>query len=358
MSGDFMEFKRESIFISAVRSLCNTFAGMIGIIIGVVILGIVIAMFSSPSMVSERTEFIIAPDAKGNRHLLPHKTPAILRLNIHGVIGSRNLNAKTLETQLYDSREGLLQNDRVHAVLLHINSPGGTAFDAHDMYRSLVEYKKRHNVPIYAFVDGLCASGGMMIACAADKIYSNPIGVIGSVGVLLGPNFNVAGFMDKYGVKELTLTKGIDKDALSPFRPWKPGEEAMLKDIVDYDYNVFVDLVSSARPKLTKEKLMNVYGARVYDPIKAEEYGYIDDGKSSYSAALTALVDEAKIDEDYQVVELKVIHPVFSDLIDGNSSLFAGKLRHEHRIAHQLPDYLTNRPLYLYSPALQWIDDK
>jgi len=352
-----MEVKRESIFVSAVRSFCNTFAGMFGIIVGIIIIGIVFAILSKPHIVSDKTQLIIAVDAEGNRALLPHSTPAVLKLNIHGVIGSKDLNSKTVKAQLLDSREGLLKGDRIKAIFLHINSPGGTAFDAHDIYQNLLDYKKKYKIPIYAYVDGMCASGGMMIACCADKILSAPVGIIGSVGVLMGPSFNIAGLMEKYGVKQLTITKGIDKDMLSPYREWEPGEDQSLRDIVDYDYNLFVNLVTSARPRLSRAKLVNEYGAQVYDPVKAQDYGYIDDGGSSYSNALSALVKEAKIEGEYQVVELKVIHPVLSGLIEGKSAIFSGKMKHELSLPADLSPELMNRPLYLYSPALQWTWD-
>ncbi|QVL57896.1 MAG: S49 family peptidase [Simkaniaceae bacterium] len=349
-----MDIKRESIFVSAVRTLCNTFGGMIGIIIGLFVIGIVIAVLSKPQMVTDKTQLIIAADAEGNREFLSHSAPVVLRLNIHGVIGTRDLNAKTIEAQLLDSRIGALKDDRVKAILLHINSPGGTAFDAHDIYSRLIEYKTQYKVPIYAYVDGMCASGGMMIACAADKISSAPIGIIGSVGVLMGPNFNVSGLMEKYGVKQLTITKGKDKDMLSPYREWKPGEDQSLRDIIDYDYNLFVDLVAKARPAMNKNSLINEYGAQVYDPVRAEQYGYIDDGKSSYSHALTELLKAADITEEYQVIELKVLHPVLSDLIEGKSPIFTGKIKHELQLPSDIPLEFMNRPLYLYSPALQW----
>lgn len=350
-----MDIKRESILVSAVRSFCNTFAGMFGVIVGIIIIAIVIAILAKPQMVSDKTTMIIAADAEGQRELLPASTPAILRINIHGVIGSRDLNSKTFEAQLLDSREGALKGDRIKAIYLHINSPGGAATDAHDIYTKLVEYKEKYKVPIYAYVDGMCASGGMMIACAADKILSSPIGIIGSVGVIMGPNFNVAGLMEKYGVKQLTLTRGKDKDMLSPYREWKPGEDQSLQDIIAYDYNIFVNLVTKARTRLSRTKLVNDYGAQVFDPAKAEEYGYIDDGNSTYNASLKELVTKSGIKEDekYQVVELKVVHPVLSDLIEGKSPLFTGKVKHELVIGPDFHPELMNRPLYLYSPALQ-----
>ena len=349
-----MDIKRESIFVSAIRTLCNTLGGMIGFILGLFVIAIVIAVLSKPQMVSDKTQLIIAADANGNRELLSHSAPVILRINIHGIIGTRDLNAQTVEAQLLDSRIGALKGSRVKALFLHINSPGGTAFDAHDIYTRLIEYKETYKVPIYAYVDGMCASGGMMIACAADKILSAPIGIIGSVGVLMGPNFNVAGLMEKYGVKQLTITKGKDKDMLSPYREWKPGEDQSLKDIIDYDYNLFVNLVVKARPEMNKNSLINEYGAQVYDPMRAQQYGYIDDGKSNYGHALSELVKKADITDEYQVIELKVLHPVLSSLIEGKSPILTGKVKHEISLLSDLPPEFMNRPLYLYSPSLQW----
>lgn len=346
-----MNVTRESIFISAFRTFCNSLAGMFGILIGIIIIAVLFLFASKPGMVSDKTTMIIAADAEGNRSLLPESSPAILRLNIHGEIGTRDLNAKLLQTQLLDSREGALKHDRVKAILLHINSPGGTVDDANNMYMALMEYKEKYKVPIYAYVDGLCASGAMYIACSADKILSNPTGIIGSVGVIMGPSFNVSGLMEKYGVSQVTLTEGKDKDMLSPYRPWKPGEDDSLKAILAYDYKRFTDIVAKNRPRMNKQKLINDYGAQVFDPPKAQELGYVDDGNATYNSALAELVKEAKIDGNYQVVELKVPHPILSDLIEGQSPLFSGRIKHEIQLTPAFKSEWMNRPLYLYSPA-------
>ena len=142
---------------------------------------------------------------------------------------------------------------------------------------------------------------------------------------------------------------------LSPYRPWKPGEDQSLQDIISYDYNTFVNLVVKARPRIEKNKLINDYGAQVFAPPKAEQLGYIDVSNSSYNQSLREFVKKAGIhdDEAYQVVELKVVHPVLSDLIEGKSPILSGKIRHEFNLLPELQPELMNRPLYLYSPALQ-----
>ena len=271
-----MDIKRESIFVSAIRAFFNTFCGMFAIIVAIVVSVAIFIFTFKPPMTSEKTTLVIGADAKGNRNLLPVNAPVIFRINIHGIIGSKELNSKTIEAQLLDSREGIFKGDRVKAIFLHINSPGGTAIDSYNIYNQLVTYKEKYKTPIFAYVDGMCASGGMMIGCSADKILSNPVGIIGSVGVKMGPFFNIAGLMENYGVKQLTLTKGLDKDMLNPYREWDPKEDKSIQQIIAHDYNMFVNLVSKSRPRLDRYKLINEYGAQVFDPVKAQKYGYID----------------------------------------------------------------------------------
>ena len=346
-----MEIKRPSIFMSALRAFLSMLGGGIGIVLGLFVIGMAIAAFSKAQRVTDKTECVIIADADGNRERLPDFAPAILKVNIHGLIGSKKLNAQTIESQLLDSRIGLLKNDRVKAILLHIDSPGGTVTDSYQIYAKLLDYKTRYKVPIYAYVNGICASGGMMIACAADKIFSSPVAVIGSVGVRMGPVFNFADLIEKYGIKQKTFTLGKDKDVLNSFRPWKPDEGQSIQDMLEYTYNLFLDVVVSARPKMNKNQLINVYGAEIFDPVRARQYGYIDDAKSSYSHALSELVKAAGITEKYQVVALKMLYPMFSPFVDNQSSLFSGKVRHEIALTNELPAELMNRPLYLYLPT-------
>ena len=76
----------------------------------------------------------------------------------------------------------------------------------------LVEYKNTSSLPIYAYIDDICTSGGMYIACAADTIYATPDAIVGSVGVRLGPVFNFSQLMETYGIAQKTLTAGKRKD--------------------------------------------------------------------------------------------------------------------------------------------------
>ena len=344
-----MSGKRESIFGAFFRAFCRFFGGIVGLIFGLVALGVVLAIFSGASMAG-KNQLVITADADGNRTLLPKSSPVILRINIHGEIGSRELNAKLIENQLLDAREGTLKN-RVKAIMLHINSPGGTVSDSHNIYTSLLDYKEKYKVPIFAYVNGLCASGGMYVACSADQILSNPTGIIGSVGVRIGPLFNVSKLMERFDISQVTLIRGKDKDMGSPYRPLKEGEFTPLKAILDYDYEQFTKIVLDNRPHIDRDRLINVYGAQIYDPIKAQEIGYVDNGNANYSSALKQLAEEAEIEGKYQVVEIRTVPSLVSKLTEGKSTLFPSKIKHEFDIPGFKKEWM-GVPLYLYSPAL------
>ncbi len=353
-----MKTRQESIFLSGIRSLCKSLGTMIGIIVGLALLAGVFMFISKPAQVSEKTILVIAPDDTGNRELLPPSTPVILRINIHGIIGSRDVNGETIKAQLLDSREGMFKHDRVKAVILDINSPGGLSTDGQMIYQLILAYKEKYKVPVYAFTDGLCASAGMLIACAADKIYTSSTGIIGSVGVRFGPVFNYSGIMEKYGVSQITLTRGKDKDALNPFRPLREDEDISLQRIIDYEYDLFVNDVVKNRPRITRENLINEYGAQVFSPPMAEELGFVDVSGSTYEDTLVELRKAAEIPDDqkYQVIELRVVHPVLSELIEGQQKLLSGKIQHELSLPGDLPAEFAGKILYLYSPTLDLME--
>lgn len=315
-----MDFTRESIFVGAIRSFCTALATILGIGLAIGIMGIGLALIIGPNYMPPKATPLILPDVEGGRKMLPGNSPAILQIKCHGMIGIGDLTSQSIKALLWESREDFLRGDRVKAILLHINTPGGASTDADDIYNSLMEYKTKYKVPIYAYVEGMCASGGMYIACAADKIFASPSSVIGSVGVRLGPIFNFSEVMTKVGVSSLTLTDGKDKDALNPFRPWRPNEDADLKDVMEALYDRFISIVTAARPNLSKEKLIDDYGAHLFISKKAEELGYIDVGDSSYTQALSGLVDSAGLQHTkYQVVQLTPYHPFFSSLAQSMS---------------------------------------
>jgi len=136
---------------------------------------------------------------------------------------------------------------------------------------------------------------------------------------------------------------------MSPFRPWKKDEDASLQALTAYFYEQFVNIVTEARPNLDKQKLINEYGANVFDPITAQKIGYVDSAPATRRETLLALLKEADIDptKTYQVVELEPKSEWLSDLFNANSPLFTGKI--EHTIDTGAPK-LREQISYLYQP--------
>jgi protease IV len=239
----------------------------------------------------------------------------------------------------------------VKGILLHFDTPGGTVVDSDNIYRMLLKYKQKYAVPVFGYVDGLCASGGMYISSATDRMYCGHGGIVGSVGVIFGPFFNIYDAITKIGVQGKTLTAGLDKDMMNPIRPWKPDEDEVLKKVMAHFYQQFVDIVTAARPRLSRTKLVDEYGAKIFDGPTAMELGYVDMANSDYETALTDLMKEAKIDsaKPYQIVELQPKVNIWTELMKGRSPILSGKLKHELKIG---PDSYTiqDRFAYLYQP--------
>lgn len=347
-----MNHNRESIFSSGIRSFVVSIFAMLGIILGLLVFLILINGLGSLSEGEPELENkqVILPDADGKRKLLPASDPVILQLDIHGIIGSEKLNATHIRTKLLESREGKLKDDRVKALLIHINTPGGTVFDADDIYHALMEYKEQHKVPIYMFVDGLCASGGMYIAAAADKIYASNSSLVGSVGVLIPTFVNVSQSLDKIGVQTVSITAGKGKDAMNPLRPWKPGEDDNYRFITDYYYQYFVNLIVSSRPRIEKEKLINDYGAKIFPASQAQEIGFIDEAGKNRQSALRDLAIAAGLEgKKYQVVGLESKNWL-SELLKAESPLFNGIIKHRIQLGSELDSDFAGKALYLYHP--------
>lgn len=337
------------------RSFFKSFLVTVGAVIGLFIGFFVVALLFSILESADKTPTMlytaeIQPNAKGERKVLSKSAPVILEVDVSGAIGLEELTGSKFARLLVESRENTLKGNRVKAILLHLNTPGGTVHDADAIYRHLLAYKKQYNVPVYAYVDGMCASGGVYVASAADKIYSSDVSIIGSVGVVSGPFVNAYDLIKKIGLTSLTLTEGKGKDALNPLRPWTEDEAKPLQDVMAYFYQSFVDIVVKGRPQMSKDKLINVYGAHVFPAPQAQEYGYIDVAGASREETLEALLKAIDIEDDfYQVVSLS--QSPWAALFKSESPLLSGKVTHNLNLhPTELHPEFMNQLLYLYRP--------
>ena len=345
---------RDSILYSAIRALVVAFCVVIGLCLGFVFISVLVGALSgdttSAKLTTVNTEEIL-PNAEGHREALTAEAPVILQVNVNGIIGLEDLDTRSIRQQLVESREGNFKDNRVKAILLYINTQEELSTMPDGIYRALGDYKKRYQIPIYAYVDGLCASGGMYVALAADKIFASGTSLIGSVGVIAPAFMNVTKLLDKIGVEALTISAGKDKDALNPLRPWKPGEDENYRQIIEYYYNHFVELVTSHRSQISKDNLIQNYGARIFPAPQAKEYGFIDVSDISLNDALKQLLKEVGITtNNYQVIRLEN-KGWWKNLFSSQAnSLFTGKIQHQISFSPEVDLLLRNQFLYLYSP--------
>jgi protease IV len=340
---------KDSIFRSAIRAFFVTMLAVIGFFAAFVLVALGIGLLGSTASTEPTNDFTITvvADADGKRESLSTES-VILKININGVIGLDGLDQHNMRQMLNESRTGDLKDNLVKAILLHIQTPGGTVIDADGIYRALKAYKEKYKVPVYAYVDGMCASGGMYIASAADKILASDVSIIGSVGVISPSAVNFSQLMDKLGLQSLTLYAGKGKDDLNPLRPWKPDEAANYKSLIDYYYGEFVHIVSSNRPQMDKEKLIKDYGANVFPANKAKELGYIDESGVSLSDAIREMAAKIGTEEGkYRVVQMTK-DTWISELFKTQLRSMDGTVKHRIELTPEWDPKLMGQFLYIH----------
>ena len=138
------------------------------------------------------------------------------------------------------------------AVVLRINSPGGSPVQSGIIYDEIKRLKAKHNKKVYAVVEEVCASGAYYIAVAADEIYVDKASIVGSIGVLMD-GFGFTGLMDKLGVERRLLTSGANKGMLDPFSPVNPRQSELAKAMIEQIHRQFIAVVKEGRGARLKE---------------------------------------------------------------------------------------------------------
>jgi protease IV len=190
----------------------------------------------------------------------------VARVEITGVI---------LENSYLDENLEQLAKDRhAKAVIVYVNSPGGSTFGGESLYLGLRRLSEAGK-PVVAVIGTLGASAGYMVAVAADRVYARETSLTGSIGVL----FQAAEFsklMEKVGVTPLSVTSGPFKDEPSPFRPLSSAGRTMLQEMVGETHRWFVQLVAKRRG-LATERVAKLADGRVYSGRVALDAGLIDE---------------------------------------------------------------------------------
>merc|ERR1712159_663498 len=149
----------------------------------------------------------------------------------------------------------------IPALLLRIDSPGGTVGDSQEIHQALLRLREK-GCHVVASFGNISASGGVYIGVGADKIVANAGTITGSIGVILRGN-NLSKLLEKVGIKFETVKSGIYKDILSPDRPLSSEERALLQSLIDSSYEQFVSAVATGR-NLTTEVVKSFADGRVF----------------------------------------------------------------------------------------------
>ena len=160
------------------------------------------------------------------------------------------------------------------AVVLRINSPGGSPVQAGIINDEIRRLKKLHKKKVYAVVGETCASGAYYIAVAADEIFADKASVIGSIGVLMD-SFGATGLMDKLGVERRLLTAGENKGIGDPFSPLPPKQRAFIQAMLDQIHQQFIAVVREGRGKRLKET-PELFSGLFWNGQQALQLGLID----------------------------------------------------------------------------------
>jgi protease-4 len=171
--------------------------------------------------------------------------PHVGMIDLNGEIADTKVNADDFAKSLNNA----YKSDGLQAVILRINSPGGSPVQAEYMYNLVKFYQKKHpNVKVYAVCMDLCASAAYYLAVAADEIYASPSSMVGSIGVLYN-GFGFVDLMSKVGVTRRLEISGSNKGFMDPFSPVTDAQKAKLQTMLDIVHQLFIDRVKEGRKK-------------------------------------------------------------------------------------------------------------
>jgi protease-4 len=198
-----------------------------------------------------------------NKHYAAVDKEKIAVLSISGVIDNESgaLDRGVSVDSIVDAIEDYRDDDDVKALVLQIDSPGGSVGSVQEIYSALKKFRAKNKFIVAAFAD-VAASGGYYIACAGDRIVSQPGTLTGSIGVIMQMP-NVQGLLNKVGVSMATIKSGAMKDSGSPFRPMTDAEKNHFSSVIMDAYDQFYTVVKDGR-KLTDDQLKPLADGRVF----------------------------------------------------------------------------------------------
>jgi serine protease SohB len=202
--------------------------------------------------------------------------PVVPVVRLAGVIGVVTpLRPGLLLSTIAKSLERAFAMPHARALALVINSPGGSPSQSHLIFRRIRQLADEKKIPVLAFVEDVGASGGYMLACAADEIVCNEFSIVGSIGVV-GASFGFNHLMEKVGIERRLYTAGDHKAMLDPFLPEKPEDVQRIKAIQKDVHENFIALVKERRGSKLKGSEETLFSGEFWTAQKAIDLGLAD----------------------------------------------------------------------------------
>ncbi|MBP0444106.1 S49 family peptidase [Roseomonas sp. SSH11] len=205
-------------------------------------------------------------------------SPRVAVVRLQGVIAPRanGLAGPTLSAAALDPvLERAFGLKRLAAVMLAVNSPGGSPAQSSLIAARIRQLAERKKVPVIACVEDAAASGGYWLACAADEIIADPASIIGSVGVI-SAGFGFEEAIARLGIERRLVTAGEDKSFLDPFRPVDPAQQERLRDLMEALHQEFITWVEARRGTRLRPEGEPLFTGRFWTGRRALELGLVD----------------------------------------------------------------------------------
>lgn len=218
-------------------------------------------------------------------------------VDLNGVISdAEKASADNIVTGLRDAFE----NENTAGVILRINSPGGSPVQSGYIYDEMRRLRTEYpDVPLYAVISDICASGGYYIASAADKIYADKASIVGSIGVRMD-NFGFVDAMGKLGIERRTLTAGENKALLDPFLPVNEKAKTHMQTMLGEIHQQFIASVKEGRGDRLDTTVEGLFSGLIWTGEAALKNGLIDELASSSYVAREVIGEETIVDYTVQ----------------------------------------------------------
>ena len=190
--------------------------------------------------------------------------------------------------------QAAFKNKNTQGVVVRINSPGGSPVQAQTIYDEMKRLRKKYpEIPLYAVVEDVCASGGYFVAAGADRIFVGKASIVGSIGVLMN-GFGFTGLMDKLGIERRLITAGDNKGMLDPFSPLDEKDAAHVKTLMADIHQQFIGVVREGRGQRLKET-PDIFSGLIWTGQRSVDMGLADGfGSLEYVAREVVKAEEIR----------------------------------------------------------------